>query len=94
MKVARFEPPLLIADVVMQALVAAMLWTLWIFSTRTVADGALLLSASLDVVLLRHHWRIKGWRYSQAAMEVCDFCFRVHAAVCCVYCDGEQGAGA
>jgi hypothetical protein len=60
LKEARFEPLLLIADAVVQALVA----TLWTFSTRAVADGALLLSAWLDNILLRHHCRIKDWRYS------------------------------
>jgi hypothetical protein len=63
LKEARFEPLLLIADAVVQAVLA----TLWTFSTRAVADGALLLSAWLDIFLLRHHCRIKDWRYSQAA---------------------------
>ncbi len=72
LKEARFEPLLLIADAVVQAVLA----TLWTFSTRAVADGALLLSAWLDMNLLRHHCRIKDWRYSQAvAFQVCDFLF-------------------
>ena len=66
-KEARFEPPLLIADAVVQAVVVALLT----FSTRAVADGALLLSAWVEVFLLRHHCRIKGWRYSAAEMTVC-----------------------
>ena len=69
LKEARFEPLLLIADAVVQA-VLALLWT---FSTRAVADGALLISAWLDIILLRHHCRIKDWRYSQAVkLQVCD----------------------
>ena len=39
LKEAHFEPPLLIADAVEQAALVATLWT---FSTRAVADGALL----------------------------------------------------
>ena len=54
LKEARFEPLLLIADAVLQAVVA----TLWIFSTQTVADGALLLSAWVELSLMRHHCRI------------------------------------
>ena len=70
LKEARFEPLLLIADAVVQTTVIATLWT---FSTRAVADGALLLSAWLEFFLLRHHCRIKDWRYSQAAsFQVCD----------------------
>ena len=69
LKEARFEPLLLIADAVVQAVCLATLWT---FSTRAVADGALLLSAWVDVILLRHHCRIKDWRYLQAAKQVCD----------------------
>ena len=73
LKEARFEPLLLIAGAVVQAVIA----TLWTFSTRAVADGALLLSAWLEFLLLRHHCRIKDWRYSQAvhpvAMQVCDW---------------------
>ncbi len=61
LKEARFEPLLLIADAVVQA---------WTFSTRAVADGALLLPAWLDINLLRHHCRIKDWRYSQAVILV------------------------
>ena len=74
-KEARFETLLLIADAVVQAVLA----TLWTFSTRAVADGALLLSAWLGSILLRHHCRIKDWRYSQAemqaALQVCDCLF-------------------
>ncbi len=55
LKEAGFEPLLLIADTVSQEIVAL----LWTFSTRAVADGALLLSARLVGVLLRHHCRIK-----------------------------------
>ena len=80
LKEARFEPLLLIADAVVQALPQALqaLATLWTFSTRAVADGALLLSAWLDINLLRHHCRIKGWRYSQAAKKtVCDVILRL-----------------
>ena len=72
LKEARFEPLLLIADAVVQAVCLATLWT---FSTRAVADGALLLSAWLEVILLRHHCRIKDWRYSQAASQVCECLF-------------------
>ena len=71
LKEARFEPLLLIADAVVQRVIA----TLWTFSTRAVADGALLLSAWVDLSLLRHHCRIKDWRYSQAARQVCDCLF-------------------
>jgi hypothetical protein len=80
-------PPLLINDVVVQVLVA----TLWTFSTQSLEDGALLLSASLEVFVLRHHWRIKGWRYSQAAGRVCVFAFSgLCCCVCCVCCDVEN----
>jgi hypothetical protein len=86
LKEARFEPPLLIADAVVQAMLIATLWT---FSTRAAACGALPLSAWLDVILLRHHCRIKDWRYSQAARrQVCDFCFTVDDGACCVCCEG------
>jgi hypothetical protein len=61
---ARFEPPLLIDDAIVQAVVVATLWT---FSTRAAACGALLHSAWVNFILLRHHCRIKDWRYSQAA---------------------------
>jgi len=71
-KEARFETLLLIADAVVQSVIAATLWT---FSTRAAADGALLLSAWLDRILLRHHCRIKDRRYSQAAIQVCDCLF-------------------
>jgi len=42
---------------------------------RAVDGGARLLSAWLEVVLQRRHFRIKDWRYSQAAMKVCDLFF-------------------
>ena len=64
LKEARLEPPLLIADAVAQAQLSKA--TLLIFSTRAVADGALLLSAWLDGNLLGHHCLLKDWRYSQA----------------------------
>jgi hypothetical protein len=58
-KKARFEPLLPIADAVVQAVIA----TLWTFSTRAVADGALLLSAWLEWIFkLQYLCRIKGWR--------------------------------
>jgi hypothetical protein len=44
--------------------------------------GALLRSASLDMVLQRHRYRIKDWRYSPAA-QVCDFHFVEMAAAAC-----------
>ena len=91
LKEARFEPLLLIADAVVQAVLA----TLWTFSTRAVADGALLLLALLDI-LLQHHFRIKDWRFLQAAGLVCDFYFTVDDGACCVCCEwggGERGAG-
>ena len=71
---ARFEPPLLIADAVMQGVIATLeLATLWTFSMRLAASGALLLSKTDGLIWLRPHCRIKDWRYSQAAGEVCDF---------------------
>ena len=70
MKEAGVEPRLLIADAVVQAVIIAMLW---IFSTRAVADGALLLSAWVDSDLLGLHFLLKDWRYSQAAMQVLMF---------------------
>ena len=73
MKEARFEPLLLIADAVEQVVLIARLWT---FSTRAVADGALLLSAWLEVILLQHHCLLKDWRYSQAAIQVLSFMFQ------------------
>ena len=44
--------------------------TLLIFSMGTVDVGALLLSARLDVSLLRRHCRIKDWPYSQAVKAI------------------------
>ncbi len=86
-----FIKPLLIADAVVQALPIATLWT---FSTRAAACGALLLSAWLENVFLRHHCRIKDWRYSQAARQVCDlFVLRLMMRrVACVV-RGEKGKG-
>ena len=70
LKEAGFEPMLLIAYAFLQALLA----TLLIFSTRAVADGALLLSAWLDICLQRRHCRVKDWPYLWAALStVCDF---------------------
>jgi hypothetical protein len=63
LKEARCGPLLLIADAVVQAFTA----TLWTFSTRSVADGALLNSAWVVMILLRHHCQIKDWHFSQAA---------------------------
>jgi hypothetical protein len=68
-----FEPRLPVADAVLQA--TMMVATLLTFLTRAVADGALLPSAWVEVILLRHHCRIKDWRYSQAAGQVCDCLF-------------------
>ncbi len=53
--VARFQLPHSIADAVVQAVIEAMLWT---STMRPVAYGALLFSARLEVILLRHHCRI------------------------------------
>jgi hypothetical protein len=69
-----FDHLLLIADAFVQVVFIAMLWT---FSMREVAYGALQLSAWLDVSLLRHHCRMKDWRYSQAAGQVCYLSFMV-----------------
>ena len=92
LKEAGFEPPLLIADVVEQAVFTVTLLT---FSTRAVADGALLLSAWLENILLRHHFLLKDWRYLQAAGQVCYFCFRVDCVACCVcVVMVERGEGA
>ncbi len=46
LKEASVEPPLLIADAIEQAVFTVTLWT---FSTRSVADGALLLSVWLEM---------------------------------------------
>ena len=83
LKRACFEPPpLLIADtVVVQAVMLAIVWT---FSMRAVADGALLLSAWLERLWLRHRCRIRGWRYSQAVRWICNFYFMVDGVACCV----------
>jgi hypothetical protein len=75
-----FEPPLLIADAVEQAVFTVTLLT---FSTRAVADGALLLSAWVELILLGHHCLLKDWQYSQAAIQVLLFgCFRIYCVVC------------
>ncbi len=58
-----YEPPLLIADIVKQAVLTVTLWT---FSTRAVVYGVLLLSAWPDMNLLRYHCLLKDWRYSLA----------------------------
>ncbi len=74
LKEARFEPRILPAvDAGVQAVLKSPLWT---FSTRAVADGALLLSAWLDIYLLHHHCLLKDWRYSQAAIQVLSFMFQ------------------
>jgi hypothetical protein len=53
--------------------------------------GALLRSASLDIILQRHRYRIKDWRYSPAA-SVCDFHFvEMAAAACCDFVAVEGG---
>jgi hypothetical protein len=65
-----FEPPLPIADAVSQQV------SLLTFSTRAVADGALLLSAWVEVYVLQHHCLLKDWRYSQAAGQVFLFLFQ------------------
>ena len=77
---AGVEPRLMIADAVVQVFLA----TMWIFSTRAVADGALLLSAWVEISLLRHHCRMKDWRYSQAAIQVCVLYFWVDCVARCV----------
>jgi hypothetical protein len=51
-----------------------MLATLLIFSMGGVDVGALLLSASLEVISQRRHCQVKDWPCSQAAAQVCDFC--------------------
>jgi hypothetical protein len=63
-----FEPPMLIVDSILQ------LASLLTFSMREVSDGALLLSAWVEVILMRHHCQIKDWRYSLADGQVCSFC--------------------
>ncbi len=74
-------------DAAVQQLLVATMWT---FLMRAAASGALPLSARVEIVLLRHHCRIKDWRYSQAAnLQVCDFCFTVDDGACCVCCEGE-----
>ena len=72
MKKAGFEPPLLVADAVVQEAVDPTLWT---FSMQPVACGALLFSAWLEALFQPHHCRIKDWRYSQA-VQVCDVLLR------------------
>ncbi len=60
-----------------------------------VGGGALLRSASLELILQRHRYRIKDWRYSPAA-KVCDFHFvEMAAAACCDFVAVEgRGNGA
>ena len=79
LKEASCEPPLPIADAVEQAAIIAVLLT---FSTRAVADGALLLSAWVEVYVLQHHCLLKDWRYSQAAGQVCDWFVSVFIVAC------------
>ena len=43
-----------------------------IFSMRETDDGALLFLVLLEVHLRQHHFRIKDWRFLQAAGLVCD----------------------
>ncbi len=80
------EAQLLVVDTLVQTRIhnQQFIATLWIFSTRAVAYGAQLLSALLDLFLLRHHCRIKGWRYSQAGMQVCFCCLRGDGIARCV----------
>ncbi len=68
---------------------------LWTFSTRAAADGALLLSAWLEVILLRYHCLLKDWRYSQAALQVCYFLsgLIVMRVACVFMMGGEEGGG-
>jgi hypothetical protein len=83
MKEAHVEPPLPITDAVVQYTAQlVVIATLWIFSMRAAADGALLLSAWLEVILLRHHCLHKDWPYSLVAGQVCCFCFRVDCNNC------------
>jgi hypothetical protein len=64
---------------------------LLIFSMGAAGGGALLRSASLDMVLQRHRYRIKDWRYSPAA-SVCDFdVVEIAAAACCDFVAVEGG---
>ncbi len=57
-----------------EALCPMLIATLWIFSMGGVDVGALLLSALLEFLLQRRHYRVKDWPYSQAALsQVCDF---------------------
>ena len=47
------------------------------FSMRGVDVGRLLRSAWQEVILLRRHCLSKDWPYSQAALQVCDFCIEL-----------------
>ncbi len=84
LKEAGVELRLLIADAVVQPITVRgypkpeIIMPLWIFSTRAVVFGAQLLSAWLEVILLRHHCRINGWRYSQAAENMWMFLTSPH----------------
>ena len=60
---------------------------------RAAGGGALLRSASLDVYLQRHRYRIKDWRYSPAAPTVCDFHFVEMAAAACFDFVAIEGGG-
>jgi len=57
---------------------------------RTVDGGVWLLSAWLDMNLQLRHCRIKDWRYSQVAQEVCDLVFAMNG---CVMLCGVSGLG-
>ena len=47
------------------------------FSMRRVDVGRLLLSAWQEVIFQRRHCLSKDWPCSQAATQVCDFCFEL-----------------
>ena len=61
--------------------------TLWISSMGAVDVGALLLSAWVDLILQRRHFRVKDWPCSQAAKPpVCDFVWLTfEAATLCLF---------
>jgi hypothetical protein len=63
----------------------------WTFSMRPAAVGALPHSALPDWIWQPHHCPIKGWRYSQAAPQVCIFVVTSDVASCCVRCCDEGG---
>ena len=67
------------------------LLALLIFLMGAAGCGALLSSASLELILQRHRYRIKDWRYSPA-VGVCDFHFvEMAAAACCDFAADEGG---